>query len=267
MMAIMCCPLIEGYGSTESTAGVMYSNTLDPQHGQFAELTTTAEIRLCDIPEMRYTSGDTNELGESSPRGELWIRGPQVFLGYYKQPDMTKETITPDGWLKTGDVAQLMPRSNAIKIIDRKKNIFKLQQGEYIAPDKVENVYSKQGLVTSEVFLHGESSKDHTVLVASPHKEHFLSFLKAKGLNGSYEELCSSRQARELVLKELNAFAKKEGLNSLEQAKNIYFEPEGFVGKDILTNTMKLIRFEAKKHYKAQIEAMYAEGDIVSAKK
>lgn len=76
---------------------------------------------------------------------------------------------------------------------------------------------------------------------------------KEKNINGTYEELCKSRQFREIVLKELNAFAKKEGLNSLEQAKNIYFEQEGFLGKNIMTNTMKLIRYEAKKAFKNEI--------------
>lgn len=55
-------------------------------------------------------------------------------MGYYKQPDLTEQAITQDGWLKTGDVVQVFPYVNAFKIIDRKKNIFKLQQGEYVAP-------------------------------------------------------------------------------------------------------------------------------------
>lgn len=57
------------------------------------------------------------------------MRGPQIFLGYYKQPEVTKDTITSDRWLKTGDIAQFNPENKGFKIIDRKKNIFKLQQG------------------------------------------------------------------------------------------------------------------------------------------
>ena len=66
-MAIMCCPLIEGYGQTESSAGIMYSNTRDTTHGQFAELAPTVEVKTCDIPEMKYTADDVVN-GIPSPR-------------------------------------------------------------------------------------------------------------------------------------------------------------------------------------------------------
>ena len=78
---------------------------------------------------MRYTSQDIDENGKLAPRGEVWVRGAQVFMGYYKLPDITRETINEEGWLKTGDVAQMNLENLTFKIIDRKKNIFKLQQG------------------------------------------------------------------------------------------------------------------------------------------
>jgi long-chain acyl-CoA synthetase len=67
--------------------------------------------------------------------------GPTVTSGYYKRPDKTAEAFTEDGWFKTGDVCMVYP-NGSVKIIDRSKNIFKLSQGEYIAPEKIENVFA-----------------------------------------------------------------------------------------------------------------------------
>ena len=106
---------------------------------------------------MQYLSTDKDEKGRPSPRGEIWLRGSGVFMGYYKDDVKTKEALTEDGWLKTGDVGQLHPETRGLKIIDRKKNIFKLQQGEYVAAEKVENLYQKCEYI-DEIFLHGEST-------------------------------------------------------------------------------------------------------------
>jgi long-chain acyl-CoA synthetase len=69
------------------------------------------------------------------------MKGNSVFSGYYKRPEKTAEAFDKDGWFKTGDVAMIYPNGSA-KIIDRSKNIFKLSQGEYIAPEKIENIFT-----------------------------------------------------------------------------------------------------------------------------
>jgi long-chain acyl-CoA synthetase len=107
-------------------------------------------------------------------------------LGYYHDEEKTKETITEDGWLKTGDVGALSAKSRALSIVDRKKNIFKLQQGEYVAAEKVENTYMK-GDKLAEIFIHGESTECFVIAIAVPHKRFVEEFAEKRGVAGSYE--------------------------------------------------------------------------------
>lgn len=129
-----CCPLVEGYGQTECCAAACVSLPVDPFAGHVGGPLPCIKLRLADLPEMEYHSTD-----KPYPRGEICFNGPSVSPGYYKDPNNTAKTFQ-NGWLRTGDVGMLLP-NGSIKIIDRAKNIFKLCQGEYIAPEKLEGVY------------------------------------------------------------------------------------------------------------------------------
>uniref|UniRef100_A0A0M3IRX9 long-chain-fatty-acid--CoA ligase n=1 Tax=Ascaris lumbricoides TaxID=6252 RepID=A0A0M3IRX9_ASCLU len=101
--------------------------------------------------------------------GEICIRGFNVFKGYYKNEEATKEAFDADGWLYTGDIGQ-WNANGTLTIIDRKKHIFKLQQGEYIAPEKIENIYIHSKFI-AQLFVHGESLKSCLVAVVVPDEE------------------------------------------------------------------------------------------------
>ena len=129
-----CCPIVEGYGLTESSAASCVMDLEDTVTGHVGGPNEALKVRLKDLPEMSYLSTD-----KPYPRGEICMIGPSIFSGYYKRPDKTAEAFDAEGWFQTGDVGMIYP-NGSIKIIDRSKNIFKLSQGEYIAPEKIEQI-------------------------------------------------------------------------------------------------------------------------------
>jgi long-chain acyl-CoA synthetase len=136
-----CCPMLEGYGLTETSGGSSCTWPEDPVTGHVGGPLPSCKWRLKDVEAMGYTSKDI-----PYPRGELCMKGASVSSGYYKRDDKTKEAFDHAGWFLTGDVAMIYPNGSA-KIIDRSKNIFKLSQGEYIAPEKIENVFTLSKII------------------------------------------------------------------------------------------------------------------------
>lgn len=114
-------------------------------------------IKLKDLPENGYLH--TND----PAAGEICLKGGGIMTNYFKNPEKTAEAFTEDGWLMTGDVAKVFSNGQ-IQIIDRAKNIFKLSQGEYISPEKVENIIVQSDYIL-QAFVHGDSLCDYTVLI------------------------------------------------------------------------------------------------------
>ena len=122
----LCCYILQGYGQTETTGPIMVNRFDDLYPGSIGSTLIHAEAKLCDVPEMEYYSTDKTD-GVLTPRGEIMIRGGAISPGYWREPKLTKETFTEDGWVHTGDIGKLSPWGN-LTVIDRKKNIFKLSQ-------------------------------------------------------------------------------------------------------------------------------------------
>jgi len=122
-----CCPILEGYGQTESTAASFITNSTDPINGHIGGVISPLEFKLKDVKDLEYLATDINKITKKpEPRGEICFRGPTVFAGYYKEQNKTDEAIV-DGWLHSGDIGLINLDNMSLKIIDRKKNIFKLQ--------------------------------------------------------------------------------------------------------------------------------------------
>ncbi|KAK3418558.1 hypothetical protein EUGRSUZ_H04493 [Eucalyptus grandis] len=173
------CQVLEGYGMTETSCVISCMDEGDTLSGHVGSPNPACEIKLVDVPEMNYTSED-----QPYPRGEICVRGPIVFQGYYNDEVQTREVIDDDSWLHTGDIGLWLP-GGRLKIIDRKKNIFKLAQGEYIAPEKIENVYSKCKFI-SQCFVYGDSLNSCLVAVVAVDLEVLKEWAASQGIELPY---------------------------------------------------------------------------------
>jgi len=254
------CEVYEGYGQTETSAGSFLTETGDLTAGHVGGPLPVNLVKLVDVPDMNYTSQD-----KPYPRGEICFKGSNVTVGYFKNPEKTKEDIDEDGWLHSGDIG-LWDEYGRLRIIDRKKNIFKLAQGEYVAPEKVENVYQKNQYV-AQAYVHGDSLKASLVGIFVPDEEILMPWCKANNIPGTkLADVVNNPAVIKHILTDANATAKAAGLKGFELVRRVTLIAEPFsVENDILTPTFKLKRNVAKKVFQAQIDAMYAELDAEEA--
>ncbi|NXU89944.1 ACSL1 ligase, partial [Xiphorhynchus elegans] len=247
------CQFYEGYGQTECTAGCSLSLAGDWTAGHVGAPMPCSIIKLVDVQEMNYFAAK----GE----GEVCVKGPNVFRGYLKDPEKTAEALDKDGWLHTGDIGKWLP-NGTLKIIDRKKHIFKLAQGEYIAPEKIENVYLRCEAL-AQVFVHGESLQAFLVAIVIPDPDTLHNWAKKKGIEGSYQELCKNKDVKKLILEDMVRVGKESGLKSFEQVKDIALHTEMFsIENGLLTPTLKAKRPELRKYFQSQIDELYANAKM-----
>uniref|UniRef100_A0A3Q1IBC2 Long-chain-fatty-acid--CoA ligase n=1 Tax=Anabas testudineus TaxID=64144 RepID=A0A3Q1IBC2_ANATE len=249
LRAALGCQVYEAYGQTECTAGCTYTTPGDWTTGHVGAPLPCNLIKLVDVPEKNYFA--------SKGEGEVCVKGPNVFKGYLKDPERTAETLDPDGWLHTGDIGKWLP-NGTLKIIDRKKHIFKLAQGEYISPEKIENIYIRSEPV-AQLYVHGDSLQSCLVGIVVPDPEVMPEWAKKKGILGTYKDLCKNTELKKAIIDDLVRLGKASGLHSFEQVKNIYIHSEMFsIENGLLTPTLKAKRPELKEYFKDKIEQLYS---------
>lgn len=247
-----CSVLSQGYGLTESSGGCLTSIV-----NEFSMLGTvgvpfpTIEARLESVPEMGY------DALSNVPRGEICLRGKTLFSGYFKRQDLTESALV-DGWFHTGDIGEWQP-NGAMKIIDRKKNIFKLSQGEYVAVENLENTYSRCPLITS-IWVYGNSFESFLVAVVVPDKKALEDWAENHNVTGDFKSLCDNLKARKYILDELNNTGQNHQLKGFERLKAVHLDPNPFdIERDLVTPTFKLKRPQLLKYYKDIIDRLYSE--------
>ncbi|KAJ6933745.1 long chain acyl-CoA synthetase 4-like [Populus alba x Populus x berolinensis] len=258
LRVVSCAHVLQGYGLTETCAGTFVSlpNEL-PMLGTVGPPVPNVDVCLESVPEMGY------DALSSTPRGEICIRGKTLFAGYYKREDLTEEVLK-DGWFHTGDIGEWQP-DGSMKIIDRKKNIFKLSQGEYVAVENLENIYSLVSDIDS-IWVYGNSFESFLVAVANPNQQALEDWAQEHGISGDFKSLCENPKAKEYMLGELTKIGKEKKLKGFEFIKAIHLDPEPFdMERDLITPTYKKKRPQLLKYYQNVIDNMYKSASKPSA--
>ena len=250
-------PIVEALGMTELSGATFCTNTKDLSNLTVGGITGGAKLILKNVPELDYYIDDVID-GVNCPAGEICVKGPMIFQGYYKNEEENNKSFDKDGYFHTGDVGRLYPNlGNGLRVVDRAKEIFKLSQGEYIVPAKLESVYYKCRYV-KQIMIYGNSNMNHIIAIINPDMERC-----AQDLGVSVEELNKDEEnpkLKELIRKSLEENASEAKLNGLEKVKYMLLTFEGFtVNNGCMTPTMKVIRKKVELKFKERIDRIYKE--------
>ncbi|KAL0918022.1 hypothetical protein M5K25_013141 [Dendrobium thyrsiflorum] len=250
LRVVTCAHVQQGYGLTETCAGTFVSLPNCPSMlGTVGPPVPNIDVRLESVPEMGY------DALADQPRGEICIRGKTLFSGYHKREDLTNEVLV-DGWFHTGDIGEWQS-DGSLKIIDRKKNIFKLSQGEYVAVENLENIYGSIAAIDS-IWIYGSSFESFLVAVINPNIQALERWGEENDVSGEFSCLCENPKAKEYILAELNKTAKAKKLKGFEFIKAIHLDPVPFdMERDLLTPTFKKKRPQLFNYYQSVIFELY----------
>jgi fatty acid CoA ligase FadD9 len=222
--------LLDGYGSTE--AGMVLFDGV-------VQRPPVVDYKLVDVPELGYFHTD-----RPYPRGELLLKTENMFPGYYKRPEITASVFDPEGYYRTGDVvAEIGP--DQLVYVDRRNNVLKLAQGEFVTVAKLEAVFNNSPLVR-QIYIYGNSAHPYLLAVVVPTEEALERF--------DFDDL------KPRIAESLQQVAKEAGLQSYEVPRDFLIETEPFTLENgLLTGIRKLAWPKLKERYGERLEQLYAE--------
>ena len=230
--AFIDIPLTEVYGSTEDGIVVVNGRIQRPP---------VIDYKLVDVPSLGYFGTD-----RPHPRGELLVKTPNLIPGYYKRPEVTAELFDDDGWYYTGDVmAEIAP--DQLVYVDRRNNVLKLSQGEFVTVSKLEAAYGGHPSVR-QIFVYGNSARSYLLAVIVPTDDALAS---VDGDPAAVKPLLSAA---------LQSVAREAGMQSYEIPRDFIVETTPFTLENgLLTGIRKLARPKLKEHYGPALEQLYAD--------
>jgi fatty acid CoA ligase FadD9 len=222
--------LTDGYGSTEAGMVLLDGEVQRPP---------VVDYKLVDVPDLGYFATD-----RPHPRGELLLKTANMFPGYYKRPEVTADVFDADGYYRTGDVvAEVGP--DKLVYVDRRNNVLKLAQGEFVTVAKLEAEFGNSPLV-QQIYVYGNSAHPYLLAVVVPTEEALQRFDEA--------------QLKPAIADSLQKVAKEARLQSYEVPRDFLIETTPFsLENGLLTGIRKLAWPKLKQHYGERLEQLYAD--------
>uniref|UniRef100_A0A1E1XDH5 long-chain-fatty-acid--CoA ligase n=1 Tax=Amblyomma aureolatum TaxID=187763 RepID=A0A1E1XDH5_9ACAR len=261
LRACFCCYVAEGYGLTETGGAGTFMDAEDVSDERVGAPLPGCYVRLVDWPEGKYSTSD-----KPNPRGEIVVGGTCVAQGYFKNEELTRESFREEGglrWCYTGDIGEIFP-DGTLKIIDRKKDLIKLQHGEYVPLSQVEKVLKACSLVDN-VFAYGSSLHTYLVAFVVPNPEELVKIAREIGRelkSATLKELCEDAEVAKVAEDRILAYAQASRLQKIEVPRKVKLCAEEWMPHNgLVTATFKLRRKSLQCFYQRDIDALYASGE------
>ncbi|CDH14539.1 probable Long-chain-fatty-acid--CoA ligase 1 [Zygosaccharomyces bailii ISA1307] len=248
----LVCPMLIGYGLTETVANATILEPSAFQYGLAGTLTGAVTGKLVDVEELGYFAKNN--------QGELWLKGDSIMSEYYKNPEETANALTKDGWFQTGDVCE-WTSDGQLRIVDRKKNLVKTQNGEYIALEKLESVYRSNPLVEN-ICVYADQNKVKPVGILVPNVGPVTELAKKLGIlkgSESVESYLRNPKLRKAILQELLKTGQSQGLGGIELLQGVVlFDGEWTPESGYITAAAKLKRKQILASVHDQVDEVYS---------
>lgn len=225
-LSMAIAPMISGYGLTETSAMGALNDPMAWNPEALGEVPASVEIKLVDFPDAGYLTKS------KTPQGEIFIRGGSVTSGYFDNDEETKSAITEDGWFMTGDIGEFDSNGH-LRIIDRKKNLVKTLNGEYIALEKLESVYRSCPIV-SNICVYAAEDQDKPIAIIVPVEVALKKLAHENGIEGdTLESLVHNEKLQRLVLQQLQSSGRAGGLKGIEIISGVVLSDEEWTPQNV----------------------------------
>ncbi|KAL1955260.1 hypothetical protein VTO42DRAFT_8858 [Malbranchea cinnamomea] len=252
-LSMAVCPMISGYGLTETAAMGAINDPKTWNPNAIGEIPASIEMKLVDFADAGYFTKN------NPPQGEIWIRGGSVIEGYFMNDEETKAAFTSDGWFMTGDIGEF-DKYGHIKIIDRKKNLVKTLNGEYIALEKLESIYRSVPVV-GNICVYAAPDQVKPVAIIVPAEPALVQLAKQNGIKGdTIETLVHDEKLKSIILKELQNAGRVAGLKSFEIINGVVLSDEEWTPQNgYTTAAQKLQRKKIVARFEKDIDRAYGK--------